>query len=110
MTFAGSIFLIAVGAILRFATHLHVKGLDLKTIGLPATNSSRRPANTGTRRTTEQHYRDRSLAAWSSICAGDPASRRPAYEQSGHLELECGHYGECDGRHPRAEGQGKFDH
>jgi len=34
MTFAGSIFLIAVGAILRFATHLHVKGLDLKTIGL----------------------------------------------------------------------------
>ena len=34
MTFAGSIFLIALGAILRFATHLHVKGLDLKTIGL----------------------------------------------------------------------------
>jgi uncharacterized membrane protein YidH (DUF202 family) len=34
MTFAGSIFLIAVGAILRFATHLHVKGVDLKTIGL----------------------------------------------------------------------------
>ncbi len=34
MTFAGSIFLIAAGAILRFATHLHVKGLDLKTIGL----------------------------------------------------------------------------
>jgi hypothetical protein len=34
MTFAASIFLIAVGAILRFATHLHVKGLDLKTIGL----------------------------------------------------------------------------
>jgi hypothetical protein len=34
MTFAGSIFLIAVGAILRFATHLHVKGLDLRTIGL----------------------------------------------------------------------------
>jgi uncharacterized membrane protein YidH (DUF202 family) len=34
MTFAGSIFLIAVGAILRFATHFHVKGLDLKTIGL----------------------------------------------------------------------------
>jgi len=34
MTFAGSIFLIAVGAILRFATHLHVKGLDLQTIGL----------------------------------------------------------------------------
>jgi uncharacterized membrane protein YidH (DUF202 family) len=33
MTFAGSILLIAVGAILRFATHLHV-GLDLKTIGL----------------------------------------------------------------------------
>jgi hypothetical protein len=34
MTFAGSIFLIVVGAILRFATHLHVKGLDLRTIGL----------------------------------------------------------------------------
>jgi hypothetical protein len=34
MTFAGSIFLIAVGAILRFATHFHVKGLDLKTVGL----------------------------------------------------------------------------
>jgi cytochrome c oxidase subunit IV len=32
--FAGSIFLIAVGAILRFATHFHVKGLDLKTVGL----------------------------------------------------------------------------
>lgn len=30
MTLAGSIFLIAVGAILRFATHFHVKGLDLK--------------------------------------------------------------------------------
>lgn len=34
MTFAGSIFLIVVGAILRFATHLHLKGLDLRTIGL----------------------------------------------------------------------------
>ena len=34
MTFAGSILLIVVGAILRFATHLHVKGLDLHTIGL----------------------------------------------------------------------------
>lgn len=34
MTFAGSIFLIAVGAILRFATHLHVKGPDLRTVGL----------------------------------------------------------------------------
>lgn len=34
MTFAGSIFLIAVGAILRFATHLHVKGIDLQTVGL----------------------------------------------------------------------------
>jgi hypothetical protein len=34
VTFAGSIFLIALGAILRFATHLHVKGLDLRTIGL----------------------------------------------------------------------------
>jgi cytochrome c oxidase subunit IV len=34
MTFAGSILLIVVGAILRFATHFHVKGLDLRTIGL----------------------------------------------------------------------------
>jgi hypothetical protein len=34
MTFAGSILLLAVGAILRFATHIHVKGLDLRTIGL----------------------------------------------------------------------------
>ena len=34
MTFAGSIFLIALGAILRYATHFHVKGLDLQTIGL----------------------------------------------------------------------------
>lgn len=34
MTFAASIFLIAAGAILRFATHFHVKGLDLRTIGL----------------------------------------------------------------------------
>ncbi len=34
MTFAASIFLIAVGAILRFATHIHVKGVDLRTIGL----------------------------------------------------------------------------
>jgi hypothetical protein len=34
MTFAGSIFLIAVGAILRFATHFHVEGIDLHTVGL----------------------------------------------------------------------------
>jgi hypothetical protein len=34
MTFAGSIFLIAVGAILRFATHVYVKGLDLRTVGV----------------------------------------------------------------------------
>jgi hypothetical protein len=34
MTFAGSILLIAVGAILRFATHIHVKGFDLHTVGL----------------------------------------------------------------------------
>lgn len=34
MTFAGSIFLIAIGAILRFATHIHVEGFDLRTIGL----------------------------------------------------------------------------
>ena len=34
MTFAGSILLLVIGAILRFATHIHVKGLDLRTIGL----------------------------------------------------------------------------
>ncbi len=34
MTFAGSIFLLAAGAILRFATHFHVKGVDLQTVGL----------------------------------------------------------------------------
>jgi len=34
MTFAGSIFLIAVGAILRYATHFHVQGVDLQTVGL----------------------------------------------------------------------------
>jgi len=34
MTFAGSIFLIAVGAILRFATHIHIQGVDLHTVGL----------------------------------------------------------------------------
>jgi hypothetical protein len=38
MTFAGSIFLIAVGAILRFATHFHLKGLDLQTVGLIASS------------------------------------------------------------------------
>ncbi|HVS99329.1 MAG TPA: DUF6458 family protein [Solirubrobacterales bacterium] len=34
MTFAGSLFLIAIGAILRFATHLHVEGIDLRTVGV----------------------------------------------------------------------------
>jgi hypothetical protein len=34
MSFAGSIFLIAVGAILRYATNLHVKGVSLDTVGL----------------------------------------------------------------------------
>jgi uncharacterized membrane protein YidH (DUF202 family) len=34
MTFAGSIFLIAVGAILRFATHFHVQGVDIRTVGV----------------------------------------------------------------------------
>lgn len=34
MTFAGSILLLVVGAILRFATHFHVRGVDLRTIGL----------------------------------------------------------------------------
>jgi hypothetical protein len=34
LTFGGSILLIVVGAILRFATHIHVKGFDLHTVGL----------------------------------------------------------------------------
>ena len=34
MPIAGSIFLIAVGAILRYATNVHVKGLSLDTVGL----------------------------------------------------------------------------
>lgn len=34
MTFGGSILLIVVGAILRFATHFHVSGVDLHTVGL----------------------------------------------------------------------------
>jgi len=34
MTIAGSIFLIAVGAILRFATNVHVAHVSLDTVGL----------------------------------------------------------------------------
>ncbi|MBS1879574.1 MAG: hypothetical protein JST31_08680 [Actinobacteria bacterium] len=34
LTFASSIFLIAVGAILRFATHFHIESVDLRTVGL----------------------------------------------------------------------------
>jgi hypothetical protein len=34
MTIAGSIFLIAAGAILRFALNVHVKGVSLDTVGL----------------------------------------------------------------------------
>lgn len=34
MTFAGSLLLIAIGAILRFATHFHVEGVDLRTVGV----------------------------------------------------------------------------
>ena len=34
MTIAGGIFLIAVGAILRFATNFHVQGVDMDTVGL----------------------------------------------------------------------------
>jgi hypothetical protein len=34
MTFAGSILLIAVGAILRFAVSVHTKGFNLHTVGL----------------------------------------------------------------------------
>jgi hypothetical protein len=34
MPIAGSIFLIAVGAILKFATNVHVKGVSIDTVGL----------------------------------------------------------------------------
>jgi beta-lactamase regulating signal transducer with metallopeptidase domain len=34
MTIGGSLFLIAVGAILRYATNLNVKGLEIDTVGL----------------------------------------------------------------------------
>ena len=34
MTIGTSIFLIAVGAILKFAVHTHVSGVSLQTIGL----------------------------------------------------------------------------
>lgn len=34
MTTAGALFLIAVGAILRYATNLHVKGVSIDTVGL----------------------------------------------------------------------------
>jgi hypothetical protein len=34
MTIAGAIFLIAVGAILRYGTNFHVKGVDVDTVGL----------------------------------------------------------------------------
>jgi hypothetical protein len=34
MTIGAGIFLIAVGAILKFATNIHVKGISIDTIGL----------------------------------------------------------------------------
>jgi hypothetical protein len=34
MTIAGGIFLIAIGAILKFATNIHVQGVSLDTVGL----------------------------------------------------------------------------
>jgi Domain of unknown function (DUF6458) len=34
MTIAGAIFLIAVGAILRYATNVHVEGVSIDTVGL----------------------------------------------------------------------------
>jgi uncharacterized protein DUF6458 len=34
MTAAGAIFLIAVGAILRYATNVHVEGVSVDTVGL----------------------------------------------------------------------------
>ncbi len=34
MTFAGAIFLIAIGAILKFATNFHIQGVSIDTVGL----------------------------------------------------------------------------
>jgi hypothetical protein len=34
MTIGSSLFLIAVGAILKFATHFHIAGIDLHTVGV----------------------------------------------------------------------------
>jgi Domain of unknown function (DUF6458) len=34
MTIAAAVFLIAVGAILRYATNLHVQGISIDTVGL----------------------------------------------------------------------------
>ncbi len=34
MTYAGAIFLIATGAILRYALNAHVKGVEIDTVGL----------------------------------------------------------------------------
>jgi hypothetical protein len=34
MTIAGAIFLIAVGAILKFATNFHVEGVSIDTVGV----------------------------------------------------------------------------
>jgi uncharacterized membrane protein len=34
MTFGGALLLIAVGAILRYATNLHVSGIDVDEVGL----------------------------------------------------------------------------
>lgn len=34
MTIAGAIFLIAVGAILKFATNFHVEGVSVDTVGV----------------------------------------------------------------------------
>jgi hypothetical protein len=34
MTIAAAIFLIAVGAILRYATNIHVQGISIDTVGL----------------------------------------------------------------------------
>jgi hypothetical protein len=34
MTLGSSLFLIAIGAILKFATHFHIVGIDLHTVGV----------------------------------------------------------------------------
>jgi hypothetical protein len=73
MTIGGSIFLIAVGAILKFAVTTSISGIDLATVGVILmlagivglliglfllANNSRRPAATRERYVERDPYRD----------------------------------------------------